>query len=135
MRLLKVGLIFFVVFSFIDFLFLGLLMSDFYSSLLEPFDSELYLPGAFFAYVWLTLAPCVYIFRNMPEGKSYASLAIDGAVLGLVLYGVYDFTNLAIFTKWSWIGTIVDILWGTALYAMSVTATTWICRRLKLLSQ
>ncbi len=38
-----------------------------------------------------------------------------GAVYGLVLYGVYDLTNLAVLDKWSMRMTLADIAWGCVL--------------------
>jgi uncharacterized membrane protein len=38
-----------------------------------------------------------------------------GAVFGLVVYAVYDLTNLATFGKYSTTTAIVDILWGGVL--------------------
>jgi uncharacterized membrane protein len=43
-----------------------------------------------------------------------------GAVYGLILYGVYDFTNYASFADWSITIVAVDILWG--MFLSSVTA-------------
>ncbi|MBL9083633.1 MAG: DUF2177 family protein, partial [Planctomycetales bacterium] len=39
-------------------------------------------------------------------------------VFGLVLYGVYDLTNLATLEKWSLRVTIADMIWGTVLSAV-----------------
>ncbi len=36
----------------------------------------------------------------------------NGVVLGLVSYGVYDFTNGAIFNKWDFRIATLDTLWG-----------------------
>lgn len=38
-----------------------------------------------------------------------------GALFGLVLYGVYDLTNLAVLEKWSVRMTLADIAWGCVL--------------------
>ena len=38
-----------------------------------------------------------------------------GATFGLVLYGVYDLTNLSILDKWSLKMTLADIAWGMVL--------------------
>ena len=35
-----------------------------------------------------------------------------GAVLGLTVYGLYNYTNLALLEKWSSSLSIVDTLWG-----------------------
>ena len=51
-----------------------------------------------------------------------------GAALGLVIYGVYDFTCVAIFKDWPVIMAFVDWLWGTTLCAISGTLTLYVSR-------
>ena len=46
----------------------------------------------------------------------------DAFLLGLVIYGVYETTNWALFKNWSVFTVILDTLWGGALFA----ATTYI---------
>jgi len=40
---------------------------------------------------------------------------LRGALFGFILYGVYDFTNLATLEKWTVRMTLVDVAWGTTL--------------------
>lgn len=51
----------------------------------------------------------------------------DAFLLGIVIYGVYETTNWAIFKNWSSITVIMDTLWGGILFAL----TTWIVRFIK----
>ncbi len=51
-----------------------------------------------------------------------------GAALGCVIYGVYDFTCLAIFKDWPFLMAFIDWLWGTVLCATSATLTVYISR-------
>lgn len=51
----------------------------------------------------------------------------DAFLLGIVIYGVYETTNLALFSNWSWLTSIMDTLWGGLLFAV----TTFIVRALK----
>ena len=44
---------------------------------------------------------------------------INGALLGALSYSTYDLTNAATLQKWSARVTIIDILWGMILSAMS----------------
>ena len=39
----------------------------------------------------------------------------SGALFGLILYGVYDLTNLAVLEKWTLRMTLADIAWGCVL--------------------
>jgi uncharacterized membrane protein len=41
----------------------------------------------------------------------------DAFLLGLIIYGVYETTNKALFSKWAWITVIMDTLWGGILFA------------------
>ena len=43
----------------------------------------------------------------------------DAALLGLVIYGVYEFTNLSIFTNWSVLSTIIDTVWGAVVFGLT----------------
>ena len=52
----------------------------------------------------------------------------DAFLFGLIIYGVYETTNWAIFTNWSVFSVIIDTLWGGILFAL----TTFIVRLLKL---
>ena len=43
---------------------------------------------------------------------------IDAALLGWSIYGIFEFTNHAIFEKWEWFSVIVDTTWGGILYGL-----------------
>ena len=47
--------------------------------------------------------------------------ASDAFLLGLVIYGTYETTNWAIFTKWSPLTVIMDTLWGGVLFWLTTT--------------
>lgn len=51
---------------------------------------------------------------------------IDAFLLGLVIYGVFETTNKALFSKWSWLTVIIDTLWGGILFSL----TTFIVKSL-----
>jgi len=44
---------------------------------------------------------------------------MDAFLFGLVIYGVYDTTNLAIFKKWDTKLAIMDGIWGGVLFALT----------------
>src|SRR3569623_73622 len=55
------------------------------------------------------------------NGGGWTTALLNGAVLGLVAYGTYDVTNLSTLKNWSLTVTIADLIWGTALPAVSAT--------------
>lgn len=61
--------------------------------------------GVFLSYAFLLFGINYFILQKK------ASL-IDAFLFGLVIYGVYDATAYALFTKWSASLAIIDTLWG-----------------------
>jgi len=46
----------------------------------------------------------------------------DAFLLGFCIYGVFDFTNVAIFKKYKYVPSVVDMFWGGILFYI----TTWV---------
>lgn len=49
------------------------------------------------------------------------SVALRGALFGLVAYATYDLTNHATVVNWPILVTVVDMIWGTVLTAVAST--------------
>lgn len=48
----------------------------------------------------------------------------NSVILGIVIYGVFDFTNLAIFDNYSLKLGLIDMLWGGLLFGISAYVAT-----------
>lgn len=74
----------------------------------------------------------VVVFAVMPalETRSLLHAMGMGALLGLVAYGTYDFTNLSTLRNWPIGLSFIDVAWGTALTAVVATTgyavTNWL---------
>lgn len=71
-------------------------------------------------------------FVSLPalrDGDPVAAL-IGGALLGLMAYGTYEFTNYATLRDWSMTQVVVDSLWGAVLTGFSAWAGVMITRAL-----
>lgn len=66
---------------------------------------------AILVYILLALGTAAIV---LPLSTSVATAAAYGAVLGLIIYGVYDLTNLALLAHWTWKAAILDVVWGAA---------------------
>ena len=66
----------------------------------------------------------VVVFAVLPAlGQQNWLMALGaGALLGLVTYGTYDFTNLSTLRNWPVGLSLIDVAWGTALTAATATA-------------
>jgi uncharacterized membrane protein len=51
-----------------------------------------------------------------------------GALFGLVVYGVYDFTNYSTLRQWPFVLTLVDVLWGAVASAAASVAVRIVAR-------
>lgn len=58
--------------------------------------------------IWLVSLPAL-------EAGAPAMALLNGAVLGAVAYGTYEFTNYATLRRWSIEQVVVDGIWGTVL--------------------
>ena len=47
----------------------------------------------------------------------------EAFLLGALIYGIFEFTNMSIFKKWEWITAIMDTLWGGILFALTTQGT------------
>lgn len=113
----------------LDFVWLNLAAPRFYrprigALLLE--SPNLVVAGVFY----LVYAAGVVVLAVLPSaGERSPVLALGlGAVLGLVAYGTYDFTNLATLKGWSGSVTAVDVTWGIIVSAASAGAGYWLLR-------
>lgn len=68
--------------------------------------------AAFLVYAALLIGIFVFV---LPAANSSIDVLIKGALFGLIVYGVYDFTNLAIIKNWPLKISIIDMIWGGCL--------------------
>lgn len=121
-------------FVVLDGLWLGVIMSDFYRQQLGGLAR---MEGGRLAPLWLVAAP-VYlllaagtVWFSVARATSPGSALAWGAAFGLVVYGVYDLTNMSTLRGWSPVLTVVDILWGTSACALSAWITASAARWIK----
>lgn len=63
---------------------------------------------------WLCLAAGMETFV-LQNARDLQDAVIKGALFGMIVYGVYDFTNLATLSGWTFNFAVADIVWGSAL--------------------
>ena len=68
--------------------------------------------GAIVCYTLLILGLYYFILRTRRS-------PLDAFLLGLLVYGVFDSTNYAMFKKWDWKIAVMDTLWGGSVFAMT----------------
>lgn len=121
MRLLWLGLILAPVILVLDLVWLGLIMRDFYSRELGDLarrSGEAFAPRwgpAIGVYLLIPAGLVLFVRPLLGESATLWQAFGWGAAFGLVMYGVYDLTNLAVLEKWTLRITLADIAWGAVL--------------------
>ena len=65
----------------------------------------------------------------IPRASSSVSCAAAlGTLLGLVVYGVYAFTNYSVLRQWPLSLTLADTAWGALAFAVSSGAVRMVAR-------
>lgn len=77
----------------------------------------------------MKMVPTVLCYLLLIGGLNYFILnrqrpIHEAVLLGIVIYGVYDTTSLAIYKKYKWNIAVMDTLWGGALLGLT-TATVY----------
>jgi uncharacterized membrane protein len=104
-----------VAFMVLDGVWLGVLMKRFYRDQLAPIvrlsDGGIApnWPAALVVYALLGTGIAIFV---MPRAATVSLAAGYGALFGLVVYGVYDFTNYSTLRQWPFALTLVDVAWG-----------------------
>lgn len=80
-------------------------------------------PAAAAFYVLYVTGLMIMVIWPAVQAQSVSHALLYGALLGLIAYGTYDLTNLAVMKGFTAKIAIIDMIWGTVLTA-SVSALT-----------
>ena len=108
------------VFIPIDFLVLGVVAKDFFTSQVGTMLGEIKPVPAILFYLLYVVG--IVIFVSGGVGATTSSTLLYGALFGLFCFATFDLTSLSLLKHWSWPVAIVDISWGAFVTAVSSTA-------------
>jgi uncharacterized membrane protein len=111
-----------ILFVTIDFIYLKLMKGYFEKQIQKVQGSPIkinYL-GAALCYIFLIIGLNYFIIKPKKSVN-------EAFLLGIIIYGVYETTNYAIFKEWSVLTVFADTLWGGILFA----STTYIINLLR----
>ena len=128
---LKLAAIGAVAFMALDGVWLGLLMKNFYRAQLAPIvrlangGIAPNWPAAFVVYALLGTGIALFV---LPRASTVPLAAAYGALFGLVVYGVYDFTNYSTLRQWPFVLALADTAWGALATAAAAVAVRIVAR-------
>jgi uncharacterized membrane protein len=121
-----------MIFFLLDMMWIGVIAKTMY---IQSYTPWLRLENNQLTPIWWAILIVYFLFAfaaltfvlplskgQLPQNFFY------GAAMGLVIYGVYDFTCLAIFKDWPVKMAFVDWGWGIFLFGFSSTLTAYLAR-------
>ena len=132
MLVLKAALFAGLILLVLDALWLGVIARDWLAGQLGPLRREKFLivPAILF-YVLYAVGLGVFAVVPAMETGDWIKAAMLGGFLGLVAYGTYDLTNLTTLKNWPLPMTIVDMVWGAAVSAVSAAGAVLILKAMR----
>ena len=116
---MKNFIIAFFSFLVLDFVWLGLVVKKFNMEMLAEIgrfkDGQfdlLYVP-AIATYVLMAAAIAIFVVPKIAGPDDWLNVVIYGGLMGVVVFGIFDLTNLAILKNYPMLFAVVDMAWGT----------------------
>ena len=103
-----------IVFVVLDSIYLNLI-KDYFSKqikLIQGTPIQINFLATLLCYIFLIFGINYFIIQPNHSVQ-------DAFLLGIVIYGVFETTCKALFSKWSWTTVIMDTLWGGILFALT----------------
>ena len=120
-----------IIFLFFYVIWLSYATKSFYRPLLGDLISEkpvLWAAGLF--YVLYMFGMAVIVIQPCIEPSGLTKSLYTGFIFGLVAYGTYNLTNMAVIKDWSPTVVFVDMFWGGALTAVSATSGIYLAKKI-----
>jgi uncharacterized membrane protein len=103
-----------IIFVILDGVYLNLIQKYFNKQIksIQGTDIKINYTSTAITYIFLIFGLNHFIIQKRKSIQ-------EAALLGLVIYAVYEFTNLSLFTNWSILTVLIDTTWGAVLFALT----------------
>ena len=120
-----------IIFLIIDVIWLSIATKSFYRPLIGNLltDQPVMWAAALF-YILYVFGMAVVVIQPCLESTSILKTIYTGFIFGLVAYGTYNLTNMAVLKGWSPMVTFVDMFWGGSLTAVSAATGLYVAKKI-----
>ena len=103
-----------LIFVVLDGIYLNLIRGYFNTQVkaVQGSDIKMDFVAAAITYIFLIFGLNYFILSKNGSVK-------DAALLGLVIYAVYEFTNKALLKNWTYTTAVIDTVWGAMLFGLT----------------
>tara|TARA_X000000950_G_C13353294_1_gene433317 strand:- start:66 stop:476 length:411 start_codon:yes stop_codon:yes gene_type:complete len=119
-----------IIFLVIDVIWLSFATKSFYRPLIGSLlaDKPVIWAAALF-YILYVIGMAIVVIQPCMDSESIFKTVYTGFIFGLVAYGTYNLTNMAVLKGWSPTVTFVDMFWGGSLTAVSATTGLYLAKK------
>lgn len=108
------------VFLILDVAWIGFIAKKFYNKMLGFLMKKIpNLIAAVFFYLLYILGLLFFVINPALSKDSQLYALLAGGLFGLISYSTYDLTNLATIKDWPLKLTVIDLIWGSVLSAVT----------------
>jgi len=120
-----------LIFLIIDIIWLSFATKSFYRPLIGNLltDKPVMWAAALF-YILYVFGMALVVIQPCVDSASLFKTVYTGFIFGLVAYGTYNLTNMAVLKGWSPTVTFVDMFWGGSLTALSATTGLYLAKKI-----
>ena len=132
MSYLRESIVAVVVLLVLDAIWLGSVMGPRYKTMIAKVQGEAMQPRLWcvgLSYLMLAIGLIFFVIPRIRPSHRLRDSLVWGGLLGVVVYGVYDFTAGAVLTHWDMSLATLDVLWGGVLFAVAAFLGSWIASR------
>ena len=115
-----------ILLGIFDYIWLKFIFANIWSNMINniqlslmTLDNRFIIP----AYILMTLSIVVYVLPKIGNKYIIRDSILYGGLLGLIIYGIFDLTNLIVFKKYLLNVALMDIAWGTFLFSITTLIT------------
>ena len=120
-----------LIFLIIDVIWLSFATKLFYRPLIGNLLAEKpVIWAAALFYIIYVFGMALVVIQPCIDSESIFKTIYTGFVFGLVAYGTYNLTNMAVLKGWSPTVTFVDMFWGGSLTAVSATIGLYLAKKI-----
>ena len=120
-----------LIFLIIDVIWLSFATKSFYRPLIGNLltDKPVMWAAALF-YIIYVMGMSLVVIQPCIDSSNIMKTIYTGFIFGLVAYGTYNLTNMAVLKGWSPTVTFVDMFWGGSLTAFSATTGLYLAKKI-----
>ena len=120
-----------LIFLIIDVIWLSFATKSFYRPLIGNLlsDKPVFWAAALF-YILYVFGMAIVVIQPCIDSAGLFRTIYTGFIFGLVAYGTYNLTNMAVLKGWSPTVTFVDMFWGGSLTAVSATTGLYLAKKI-----